>query len=50
MAKWLVWYTDESGRGDSVQVEADTKYEAADKALDQSDDEIIIDNVELVDK
>lgn len=43
--KWLVWYTSEDGRGDSVTVEADSKDAAADKVLDDYEADSI-DNVE----
>lgn len=47
MTRWLVWYTDVDGRGDSVEVDAPTKDEAADYVLDHYNSDSI-DNVELI--
>lgn len=46
MTKWLVWYTLEGGYGDRVEVEAETKDDAADKAMDLYPTIDTVDNIE----
>jgi hypothetical protein len=45
MSKYLVWYTSHDGRGDGVEVEADSKDAACDYVIDNYDADTV-DNVE----